>query len=153
LYYGYSIMRIKSHRVCGFTDMVNFRVFFEVMAEPRRAWMKLTPDSDSATPKTYSTHSETPQVRNFFFLLCGCVIEEWVICISIVDPNLYDLRRESSSPLRPRRRIACPRDSRFIYPIQITDSSFYTYLSLGFCNTFNSRIFPFSHLLVFCFNY
>jgi len=68
----YSIMRIKSHRVCGFTDMVNFRVFFEVMAEPRRAWMKLTPDSDSATPKTYSTHSETPRSETFF--LCGCVI-------------------------------------------------------------------------------
>ncbi|KAJ8950914.1 hypothetical protein NQ318_008352 [Aromia moschata] len=31
----------------------------DVMAEPRRAGMKLTPDSDSATPKTNSTHSET----------------------------------------------------------------------------------------------
>jgi len=43
------------------------------MAEPRRAWMKLTPDSDSAPPKTYSTHSEIPRSETFF-LLCGCVI-------------------------------------------------------------------------------
>jgi len=50
-------------------------VFFEVMAEPRRAWMKLTPDSDSATPKTYSTHSETPRSKTFFFVwLCNLFV-------------------------------------------------------------------------------
>jgi len=67
-------MRIKSHRVCGFTDMVNFRVFFEVMAEPRRAWMKLTPDSDSVTSKTYSTHSETPRSETFFSFVWLCYL-------------------------------------------------------------------------------
>ncbi|KAJ8936081.1 hypothetical protein NQ318_008028 [Aromia moschata] len=55
-------------RLCGFEamgfvvlrDIANLKVFFEVMAEPRRAGKKLTLDSDSATPKTYSTHSKTP---------------------------------------------------------------------------------------------
>jgi len=42
------------------------------MAEPRRAWMKLTLDSDSATPKTYSTHSETPRSETFFSFVWLC---------------------------------------------------------------------------------
>jgi len=46
------------------------------MAEPRRAWMKLTPDSDSATPKTYSTHSETPRSETFFSFVWLCCIKK-----------------------------------------------------------------------------
>ncbi|KAJ8949530.1 hypothetical protein NQ318_005090 [Aromia moschata] len=40
-----------------------------VMAEPKRAGMKLTPDLDSATPKTNSTQSETSSYLGIFATL------------------------------------------------------------------------------------